>query len=654
VDVDGMSRLGAILPKILVFAVAAGISFVVATAVMAATRDQAPESTVGMAPAYLLAGTDTPAGPGPVVAFNEAPDTAPGGGGEPLATPAPEDLDAAAAALLGGDKTATTSTILNPSGFPRIPPITQFDNGPFQGSNCTLASGAMLARLATGIVTSGSTLRTLQDDQEGGTDLNDLAVALWRGYGIDYHRGLLRPEQLKKLLGNGYGAVIQGIYAEIPPGLRLQRDFTGGHAVYLDGYYPGDSARGIPEAYYVIDPIGRPRSGYEGDWWPASVVDRFALAWGGSRIAAMWAFPPGGSPPEVVGPDVLPIPQGGGNGGSSASPEPGATPVASPSLGPVPADPGDVTVVLGDPPVAPVTDPVGGGILFTPVFDICLITPKPPGCPAGLEAVFDLGEPKVPQLQPGPEVRVLFADSESANTVIVAFTVDPPATADVKYWREGVSPAAVHHASSMTTMDVDGTPVILARLDVDANATYRFQAVAGDGLHSGVSEVGSFTTGSGVESFDVALAQAVSPVFKLEAGLSPYLHPAQGAFARPMLRLDAATAGSCGSPADFGGTTYCLEPTWVPDIAAPCAKAKVSWTLSGIDADAVLVRAFPVEKGVTPDGAMTLGGVIEASGPVPSGVLDIGCLASGLAYHIAIDAVGDDRGVLASKTVTVP
>ena len=39
---------------------------------------------------------------------------------------------------------------VDPTGFPRINPVTQFDGGPFQGANCTLASGAMLARLAFG------------------------------------------------------------------------------------------------------------------------------------------------------------------------------------------------------------------------------------------------------------------------------------------------------------------------------------------------------------------------------------------------------------------------------------------------------------------------------------------------------------------------
>lgn len=659
-----MSRLGPLLVKVGVFAGAAALSFVVATVALAALQDRSPVSSVTAAPAYLLAGSDTPAGPGPVVAFNEVPSGDP----SPLPTLSPEELDAAAAALLGGTAPAATTTkVVNPSGFPRIPPITQFDGGPFQGSNCTLASGAMLARLASGIRTTGSVLRTLQDDQVGGTDPNDLAQALWRGYGVSYAHGLIRPDALKRLLASGYGAVVQGIYGEIPTQLRLQKSFTGGHAVYLDGYYPGDAARGIPEAYYVIDPIGRPRSGYEGAWWPAVYVDKFTRAWSGDRVVAMWAFPPGGTPPDVVGPDVLPIVSsggGGGGGGASGSPEPGASPSESPSespsaapsggpVGPVLGDPGDTVLVLDPPKVAPVTNPSLGGLVAAPIFDVCLITPTLAGCPSGLEAIFDTGPPPLAQLKLGPTVTVLFTDSDRPNTAIVGFTVDPPATADVKFWEQGASPAAVLHASAMSSMPLFGGTVQLAQLDVKAGTTYHFQVAAGNGLFGGTSDIGTFTTGSGVEQFDVALAQAASPVFKLEAGLSPYLHPAPGAFAQPLIKVESL-GGSCTSPAQFGGASFCLDPAPQAVTAASCTTADVSWTLSGIDADGVLVDAFPVDKGVTPGGSMTLDGVIEVSGPAPSGTASVGCLASGMTYDIAIDAVGDDRGILATKTITVP
>ena len=325
-----------LLPKIAVFAVAAVISATVATVAVSAVQDRTPQSTAGTAPAYLLTSEDTPAAggapaiPGVTVAFNEQPSGQP----SPLPTLAPADLSAAAASLLGGKPVSWT----NPTGFPRIAPISQFDGGPLQGYNCTMASGAMLARLAYGIVTTGSQLRALQSDQQGGTGLNDVASALWHGYGVSLPYGLIHTTQLKSLLKAGYGAVVQGLYGQVPAGLRLQKDFTGGHAIYLDGYYPGNG-QGIPEAYYVIDPLGHPWAGYEGDWWPASVVDSFMTAWsGGDRVAAMWAYPPGGTPPDVVGPDVLPIPPDSGgsssNPGPSGSPNPSASPVESGSPAP--------------------------------------------------------------------------------------------------------------------------------------------------------------------------------------------------------------------------------------------------------------------------------------------------------------------------------
>ena len=306
-----MSAVMGLLPKIAVFAVSVVIGALVANVAVAAMSNRTPQSTASAAPDYLLAGADTPvASDEPVVvAFVEEETGSP----EPVPTLSPEDLSAAAAALLGtGDEgqQVAPAAFVDPTGFPRIRPVTQFDGGPFQGANCTLASGAMLARLAFGVVTNGTTLRNLQDDKDGGTGLDDLAKALWRGYGIEAPSGLIRPAQLKDLLAKGYGAVIQGIYGEIPAGLRLQRNFTGGHAIYLDGYYPGNETRGIPEAYFVIDPLGRPNAGYKGEWWPASVVDQFGTAFGGGgRIPAMWAFPPGGEPPDVEMPDVEPIPE---------------------------------------------------------------------------------------------------------------------------------------------------------------------------------------------------------------------------------------------------------------------------------------------------------------------------------------------------------
>lgn len=652
-----------IVVKVLAFVVSTVIGFVVASVVVGAMSDRTPQSTAGAAPEYLLGGADTPlAGDTPAIA---AFDAEPASDPVPLASLDPVDLSAAAAAILGAGEPGQgvePALFTDPTGFPRIDPVTQFDGGPFQGANCTLASGSMLARLAFGIVTNGSVLRTLQDDQDGGTGLNDLKAALWRGYGVSAPTGLLRPQQLKDLLANGYGAVIQGIYGEIPAGLRLQKAFTGGHAIYLDGYYPGNAKRGIPEAYYVIDPLGRPHAGYKGDWWPASIVDAFGTAFGGGRIPAMWAFPPGGVPPDVVGPDVLPIPADSSGPAPGSTPNPSATappsvdPDATPSVpsGFSPVEPGDIGVEVTSPAAPPVAGGLKDSILVTPVFDICIVSPGLPGCPTGLEAVFVSGDPPLLQLKLGPTVNVVFVDSDRANKAIVGFTVDPPTTPEVKFWVHGESPANVHTATSMTSVTLFGTPMVLAELDVQAATTYDFQAVAGSGIFAGSSGIDSFTTGSGVKTFDVSLAAVASPVFKAGTGLSPYSHIAADAFLRPMVRLDQLAGASCEERADFGGTGFCLDQAALAPASSACISANVTYALTGIGEDSVAVRAFPTESGVTPGGGLTLDGVLEATGPAGAGTVSVGCLASGMTYSIVINGIGDDRGPLAASTVTVP
>ena len=329
------------------------------------------------------------------------------------------------------------------------------------------------------------------------------------------------------------------------------------------------------------------------------------------------------------------------------APEPGATPTPTP-----PAEAGDADL---PPPPAPLLPPVVGGAMggldLSPFFDICLITPAPAGCPTGLEAVFDVRADVLAALAPGPTVTVLFVDSPQANTAIVGFTVDPPATADVKFWEQGSASGSVQHASSMTSADLFGQTVLLARLDVRAATSYAFQAVAGDGLIAGTSDVGTFSTGSGVEHFDVVPSSVDAPPIKTEVALSPYIHLSAGGYALPLVPTEASSG--CSASALFGSVEYCIRSALA---AAPkvCPTVDVSWTLSGIDADGVLVRAYPATSGVLPDGTMTLDGVIEASGAAPSGTASVGCLASGMTYTIAIDATGDDRGILATQSITVP
>ncbi|HEY5628064.1 MAG TPA: hypothetical protein VIR16_01005, partial [Candidatus Limnocylindrales bacterium] len=615
-------------------------------------------SSVGNAPAYLLAGADTPSGSNVPVAFNMVPAGTPA----PLPTLTPSQLQAAAKSLI------TTKPVkwVNPTGFPRVTPITQFDGGPLQNYNCTLASGAMLARLASGIVTDGSTLRSLQDKQSGGTSLNDLAQALWRGYGVSYNYGLVSLPSLKDLLKAGYGAVVQGVYGQVPVALRLQADFTGGHAIYLDGYYPGDAAHGIPEAYYVIDPLGRSWAGYEGDWWPAAAVDAFLTAFsGGNRASAMWAYPPGGTPPQVVNPDVLPMPPDPPTTGTS-SPSPSGSAGASGSVTPSSAAPSasgsSPSLPVGSTPpwsgpylagetaaiahlLETIRDSESGGLSLVPFLDICVVEPRPAGCPTGLPATVILNIPPAAIPPPGPTVTVQFVDSPTSNTAIVGFTVDPPTMSDVRFWAVGVSPAAVGSASAETTAQIDGKTVVLARLDVAASTEYQFQVVAGSGTASAVSPIGDFKTGSGVAQFDVSLGSASSPSLGFGTGLSPYLHVPSGGFVPPMVAT-ASPDASCADAGTFGGKTFCLSPATI--TLASCPTASVTYALSGLDATGVLIRAYPQ------GGSAGVAGTVEAAGPTPSGTVSVGCLTSGLTYTVALYAQGNDQGVLAQRTLSVP
>jgi hypothetical protein len=632
-----MTTLTALFPKIAVFLVATIVGGSIAYVATAALNRPEIAPTAGKAPDQVIAGG------GNVAAFDlldaqKAPTI--------IAGLAPADLALASSTLISDDPPPGTT----PLGFPRVPPVSQFDGGPFQNANCTLAAGAMLARLGFGIVTSGSILRTLQADQVGGTDLHDLQAAMFHGYGVQFKAGSIKLPQLKSLLKAGYGAVLQGVYGNIPGSLRLQPSFTGPHAIYLDGYYPGDAT--TPEAYYVIDPIGRGK-GYQGDWWPASIVDAFGLAFGhAGRVAAAWVFPPGGVPPEVTGPDVLPLPPPGGGGGPTTTPAPGETanPSASAAVGG--DEPGDVETppTLGEPPLV---DPATvDDTILVPYLAVCVLQPVPAACPPGVDAVFDVPVPPVATTA-GPTITLKFVDSDQPNAMLIGFTVDPGAPADVKFWPASGSPATVQGPTTMAGMEILGQPMIVAYLDVLAGTEYHFQIVASDGSHATTSPVGTFTTGPGVSAFDVALDSASAPTFKLESGISPYLHLAPDAFAAPLEKVADVQPAACLAHIEFGGSPYCMiDPVTAPAVGT-CQKATVTYGLVGIDATGVLIRAFPTETGESESGP-SLAGILEAEGPSGTGTVSVGCLASGLSYSIVLDAIGDDAGILASKEVTVP
>jgi hypothetical protein len=119
----------------------------------------------------------------------------------------------------------------------------------------------------------------------------------------------------------------------------------------------------------------------------------------------------------------------------------------------------------------------------------------------------------------------------------------------------------------------------------------------------------------------------------------------QGGFVPPLIPL--ASAAGCTNTGSYNGLSFCLDPMMTLTLAS-CTQATVAYTLDGLDAVGVVVRAYPQ------GGGPGVSGVVEATGPAPTGTLQLGCLTSGLTYTVALSAQGDDHGVLAQRTITVP
>ncbi|HEY6058489.1 MAG TPA: hypothetical protein VIV06_10680, partial [Candidatus Limnocylindrales bacterium] len=397
-------------------------------------------------------------------------------------------------------------------GVPRVPAITQFDGGPLGNANCVMASGAMLARLTFGILTTGSQLRSLQDDQEGGTSLPDLETAVGRGWGVEFSHGILSAVQLRALLFAGAGAEIVGLYGEIPLELRLQANFTAAHAIYLDGFRePGPEG---PAAYYVIDPIGRPSRGYRGGWWPADIVERFALALGFGGIASAWGFA-GGVVPEphpILPPSAYPTapsqspspgqslsPSGSApaSPGTSPTPAPGEDPMPTGSTGSVP-DQDEGTTPPSGPTVQQGSSDAGVADLIA-LYARCATQPPPGDCPPGLVAQV-IAPPSQPSTGPPPVapprwptdlsfVKLRYVTAVGPGTYQVIFDTPTDSTAGLWFW-----PSTSDRALSAAPVDLallDGQTVGVATVVVDPAASFSFVATVSSGAGQAVSPVGS-------------------------------------------------------------------------------------------------------------------------------------------------------------------
>lgn len=393
----------------------------------------------------------------------------------------------------GGPVGAVGAGWLNGS-TPRVPDISQFDGGPLQSVNCVMASGAMLARLGFGIVTTGSQLRALQDDQDGATNFENLETAVNRGWGVRFFDGSLSALQLRALLYAGAGAVVVGLYGDLPNDLRQEQGFTGSHAVYIDAFRPQGPAG--PAAYWVMDPLGPSWQGYKGQWWPADVLEHFATDFGGGSIYSAWAFPGGSVPANhpILPPSDYP------SSAPGSTPPPGSSPspAGSPTLDPMP--PGDTPIgpdpPAGDPPpTVPHFPPISIATdvsLIAPETLDCATEPRPSGCPGGVVGVVNVGGalggtgPSTSGL-----LQILYANAVAPNTFQVVFQSPPGGDPSLLLW--GTDGRLLQTTGDSGTLN--GQSVGIVTLTLDASSTYSFVASSiGSGVRD-VSSVGTLNVG---------------------------------------------------------------------------------------------------------------------------------------------------------------
>ena len=377
------------------------------------------------------------------------------------------------------------------SGTPRVPLITQFDGGPLQGVNCTMAAGAMLARLGYGIVTTGTQLRSFQSDQDGGTSLASLNEGMLAGWDVKFARGWITPTELRALLWAGAGAEIQLIYGIIPVPLRLQASFTGAHSIYIDAFRPAGPDG--EAAYYVMDPIGRPDRGYDGSWWPASVVEAAAMNFGGGKIITAWAFAGGitpNGPYPSLPPDAYP------------SPEPGESASPSPITSLPPSDPSPPDYASGDlvqiPPDILDLFSAGafsGGSTLVPAFSLC-VGPSPPGfCPIGIPALYPVTgspPPTAPPISLPLTLDLLYADSPQPGMERAIFSAPDGVVPTFSYWPS--SGTGVAATAGVQQALLDGKTVWMATFPVQQGG-YHFVASGVGSGGAGISSIGTVTIG---------------------------------------------------------------------------------------------------------------------------------------------------------------
>ena len=467
----------------------------------------------------------------------------------------PEDLGDASAALIEDEAARRNDPARLSEGRPRQPVRRWRLRGQrtarWPRGRCLRVSGSESSR-------AGRSFGILQSDQVGGTDLHDLQRAVFHGYGVQFSAGSLTPNQLRRLLTAGYGAVIQGVYGEIPapavassrasPAATRSTSTASTRATATFRRRTTSSIRSVAAARTAAAG-GRRRSSTPSASHSAAV--RGSPRRGSSRRAARRRR-------SSCRPTSQPLPPDAGDG---TSPSPGASPGPSASDG-AGEEPGTVSPPAPD---LPATDRSGDDRRprARPVPDHLH---RQPGARrlsrAACEGVFEL-PPAVFTLPIGPTIEVKFVDSDRPNIALIGFTVD-----SARARRRAVL-GGRRRARDDPGADIDGEPRHPRRADDRGRAGRRGRDDVslpdrgrrralrldepGRDVHDRVRRA---ALRGGAEQ------QWRTRCWTSNRGFSPYLHLADGALAPPLLEMVGGERGQRrvgGRVIDFGGADpYCL------------------------------------------------------------------------------------------------
>lgn len=167
---------------------------------------------------------------------------------------------------------------VGPRGSAEFRWLSQMDGSEYAATNCTQATGAMLAYAMGYKGLSGGDLRYLTGDTVGGTTLDQMMFALKKAgvdtSGMNQFTGAAF-EKLKQAVGNGRPAVLMGLNGNLPIAARADPSHVSKHTLLIAEY---DAKK---DAFLVYNSAvkrsdKRSKNGY---WVSADAIEAFG--WGG-------------------------------------------------------------------------------------------------------------------------------------------------------------------------------------------------------------------------------------------------------------------------------------------------------------------------------------------------------------------------------------